>query len=82
MNPLQATYTLNDGVKIPTVGFGTWQIPDGDVAYDAVSFALDAGYRHIDTAYVYGNEKALAAPFATSACRAVRCLSPQSCRPR
>lgn len=59
MNPLQATYTLNDGVKIPTVGFGTWQIPDGDVAYDAVSFALDAGYRHIDTAYVYGNEKSV-----------------------
>lgn len=59
MTTLTDTYTLNNGVKIPKVGFGTWQIPDGKTAYDAVSFALEAGYRHIDTAYVYGNEKSV-----------------------
>ncbi|MCO6558009.1 MAG: aldo/keto reductase [Bifidobacterium sp.] len=56
MTILTDTYTLNNGVKIPKIGFGTWQIPDGEVAYDSVRMALDAGYRHIDTAYVYGNE--------------------------
>ncbi len=49
-------YILTNGVKIPKIGFGTWQTPDGDVAYNSVRCALDAGYRHIDTAFVYGNE--------------------------
>ncbi|MBB5888779.1 aldo/keto reductase [Lactovum miscens] len=53
---LTETYTLLNGLKIPKVGFGTWQTPDGDVAYQAVRNALDLGYRHIDTARVYGNE--------------------------
>ncbi|KRM30402.1 oxidoreductase [Agrilactobacillus composti DSM 18527 = JCM 14202] len=53
---LTDTYTLTNGVKIPKVGFGTWQIPDGQVAYNAVSNALKLGYRHIDTARAYGNE--------------------------
>lgn len=48
--------TLNDGNKIPSVGFGTWQTPDGDVAEESVLTALKAGYRHIDTAKIYGNE--------------------------
>ncbi|MCI1985012.1 MAG: aldo/keto reductase [Lactobacillus sp.] len=56
MTVLTDTFTLNNGVKIPQVGFGTWQIPDGPKAYDAVMWALEAGYRHIDTAFVYGNE--------------------------
>ncbi len=43
-------FTLANGVQIPKVGFGTWQIPDGAPAYDAVTAALAAGYRHIDTA--------------------------------
>ncbi len=59
MTILTQTFTLNNGVKIPQVGFGTWQIPDGPTAYDAVSRALEAGYRHLDTAYVYGNEKSV-----------------------
>lgn len=59
MSILTETFTLNNGVKIPKVGFGTWQIPDGDTAYNAVANALKAGYRHIDTAYVYGNEKSV-----------------------
>ncbi|NGO72316.1 aldo/keto reductase, partial [Streptomyces boncukensis] len=48
--------TLNNGATIPQLGFGVWQIPD-DQAYTAVSRALAAGYRHIDTARVYGNEE-------------------------
>ncbi|HEY8395898.1 MAG TPA: aldo/keto reductase [Bacilli bacterium] len=52
-------YTLSNGVKIPAIGFGTWQIPDGAVAYNSTLAALKAGYRHIDTAMVYGNEKSV-----------------------
>lgn len=49
-------YVLNNGVRIPAVGFGTWRSKDGDEAYQAVLTALKAGYRHIDTAAIYGNE--------------------------
>ena len=49
--------TLNDGVKIPQVGFGTFLLPADGTAYRAVREALDAGYRHIDTAAAYFNEK-------------------------
>lgn len=59
MSVLTDVYTLSNGVKIPKVGFGTWQIPAGRVAYDAVAHALEAGYRHIDTAWAYGNEKSV-----------------------
>jgi 2,5-diketo-D-gluconate reductase A len=47
--------TLNDGTRIPQLGFGVWQIPD-EQAYAAVSTALEVGYRHIDTAAAYENE--------------------------
>ena len=53
---LTDTHRLSNGVEIPILGFGTWQTPDGDTARDCVKAALDAGYRHIDTAWVYGNE--------------------------
>ena len=49
-------FTLANGVTIPAVGFGTWQIPSGDITYNSVKEALKAGYRHIDTAQAYGNE--------------------------
>lgn len=49
-------YVLSNGVKIPKIGFGTWQIPDGEVAKNAVKNAIQVGYRHIDTAAIYGNE--------------------------
>lgn len=50
LTKLTDTYTLNNGVEIPIVGFGTWQTPDGEVAKHSVETALAAGYRHIDTA--------------------------------
>ncbi|WP_334328571.1 aldo/keto reductase [Companilactobacillus sp. HBUAS59699] len=56
LNSLEDTYTLSNGVEIPIVGFGTWQTPDGEVAKQSVKAAIDAGYRHIDTAAAYGNE--------------------------
>lgn len=59
MQSLTDTYTLNNGVEIPVVGFGTWQTPDGDVAYQSVQTALEVGYRHIDTAAAYGNEESV-----------------------
>jgi diketogulonate reductase-like aldo/keto reductase len=49
-------FTLANSVTIPAIGFGTWQTPPGEAAYNAVSEALRAGYRHIDTAQAYGNE--------------------------
>ena len=52
-------FTLQNGVNIPKLGFGTWQIPDGAPAYESVSYALQAGYRHIDTANAYHNEKSV-----------------------
>lgn len=53
---LQDTYTLTNGVKVPKIGLGTWQIPDGEETYNSVLWALKNGYRHIDTAMAYGNE--------------------------
>ena len=50
------TIDLNDGNRIPQLGFGVFQIPPDDTA-DAVKTALDVGYRHIDTAEMYQNEK-------------------------
>ncbi len=53
-------YKLNNGVEIPQVGYGTWQIPDGADTENAVLAALKCGYTHIDTAYAYYNEKGVA----------------------
>lgn len=50
------TRTLSDGTEIPVLGLGVWQVPDGPECENAVRWALDAGYRHIDTAQAYGNE--------------------------
>src|SRR5690606_24535470 len=51
-------YPLNDGNKIPVIGLGTWKIGDEE-ATKAIRLALDAGYRHIDTAAMYRNEAAI-----------------------
>lgn len=53
------TYTMNNGLTIPAVGFGTYQSKDGEEVYQAVLSALKAGYRHIDTAALYGNEASI-----------------------
>lgn len=53
---MKDSYTLQNGVQIPCIGFGTWQTPSGDVARESVKAALAAGYRHVDTAACYGNE--------------------------
>lgn len=48
---------LNDGNEIPAIGFGTFQIPNDGTTYQAVTKALAAGYRHVDTAVAYFNEQ-------------------------
>ncbi len=53
---MKQIFTLPNGRQIPNIGFGTWQLQDGEVAENAVKAAIDAGYRHIDTAAGYGNE--------------------------
>jgi 2,5-diketo-D-gluconate reductase A len=50
---------LADGSSIPTLGLGVWQVPNGPECVNAVRWALDAGYRHIDTAQAYGNEESV-----------------------
>jgi diketogulonate reductase-like aldo/keto reductase len=50
---------LADGNEIPLLGFGVWQVPDGPECEEAVRWALEAGYRHIDTAQAYGNERSV-----------------------
>ncbi len=57
--PGAATKVLADGTEIPTLGLGVWQVPDGPECVNAVRWALEAGYRHIDTAQAYGNEESV-----------------------
>lgn len=55
---LPAYFTLNNGYRVPFVGLGTFQGDDGNAKVkDAVRLALQLGYRHIDGAMAYGNEK-------------------------
>lgn len=56
---------LNNGVEMPQLGFGVWQVPD-DEAETAVATALEAGYRSIDTAAIYGNEEGTGRAIAAS----------------
>ena len=55
----QTTITLNNGVVIPQFGLGVYSIPAGDTTYISVLSALKAGYRHIDTAHAYQNERSV-----------------------
>jgi diketogulonate reductase-like aldo/keto reductase len=52
-------HALADGNTIPKLGLGVWQVPNGPECVNAVRWALDAGYRHIDTAQAYGNEESV-----------------------
>ncbi|MFC6182094.1 aldo/keto reductase family protein [Lactiplantibacillus daowaiensis] len=59
MTTITDTFKLNNGLLMPKVGFGTWQTRPGKETYDAVSNALKAGYRFIDTAKAYRNEQSV-----------------------
>lgn len=59
MKTLTDCYELSNGVKIPIIGFGTWQVENGETAVSSVKAALQCGYRHIDTAAGYGNEESV-----------------------
>lgn len=56
---LASHFTLNNGVGIPAIGLGVFQAEPGDETRDAVSHALEMGYRHVDTARVYRNERSV-----------------------
>ena len=61
--PQQKVFTLNNGVKIPAIGFGTWKAQTGE-ASKAVEAAFEAGYRHFDCAPLYLNEAEIGEVFA------------------
>lgn len=63
--PTAPLITLNDGAQIPQLGLGVWQLDD-DQAYASSKAALAAGYRHIDTAMIYGNEAGVGRAVAES----------------
>ncbi|MBO2457490.1 aldo/keto reductase [Actinomadura violacea] len=65
MTVLEETYTLSNGVEIPRLGLGTWFIDD-DKAADAVRAAVQIGYRNVDTAQAYGNERGVGEGVRTS----------------
>lgn len=56
---MEKQFILNNNITIPAIGFGTWQTPDGQTAIDAIKSAVEAGYRHIDAAAIYKNEKSV-----------------------
>ncbi|GAA1868508.1 aldo/keto reductase [Pseudonocardia ailaonensis] len=60
------TITLNDGVQVPQLGFGIWQVEPGRPTVDAVTQAFEAGYRHVDTAQMYRNEEGVGQAIAES----------------
>ncbi len=66
MNDLSDSYTLSNGIEIPCIGFGTFLISDNEIAIRSVKAAIDIGYRHIDTAAIYGNEKSIGVAIKTS----------------
>ena len=59
MNAAEQVRMLADGNHMPLLGLGVWQVPDGPECENAVRWALELGYRHIDTAQAYGNEESV-----------------------
>ncbi len=60
-------FELTNKVKIPNIGLGTWRMPESEQCEDMVLTAIDCGYRHIDTAYYYNNEKSVGQAIRKSA---------------
>lgn len=56
---IRSTKKLNTGADMPVLGYGTYRLPDGPEAVDCILRAIEAGYRHIDTAALYGNERSV-----------------------
>ena len=56
MPTIASGFRLANNVKIPCVGLGTWQVPDDEKLIEHIHDAINIGYRHIDTAFIYGNE--------------------------
>src|SRR5947209_10372066 len=59
MSASEQVRMLSDGNAMPLLGLGVWQVPNGPEAENAVRWALELGYRHIDTAQAYGNEESV-----------------------
>ena len=59
MEDMKSYVILNNGVKMPLLGFGTYKVENGDKLRNAIKSALRIGYRHIDTASFYDNEEAI-----------------------
>lgn len=65
---IESTIVLNNGVKMPPLGLGVFQVPVGATTADICSRALSIGYRHIDTAKIYGNERAVGNAVRAAGC--------------
>ena len=63
---MKTTLTLNNGIEIPSIGLGVYQNPPGTSTLNAIHWALEAGYRHIDTAKIYRNEESVGEAIRTS----------------
>ena len=65
MNGPHDTFVLRNGYEIPCIGFGTWKMPNDQSTVDVIRTAVDAGYRHIDTAAAYDNEETVGKAIAS-----------------
>ena len=63
---ISGTWTLSNGVEMPYFGLGVYLSEEGNEVVNAVKWALEAGYRHIDTASLYGNEASVGEAIKTS----------------
>lgn len=59
-------FRLNNGVSIPSIGYGTWRVPESELCYNSVKQALACGFKHIDTAAFYQNERSIGKAVADS----------------
>lgn len=67
IHSLESSIVLNNGVTMPGFGLGVWKVPDGEPVIHSVRSALEAGYRLIDTAMIYGNERGVGQALRQSA---------------